>query len=51
VPRLVYREAARRDIAEITAFIEQENQDRAIAEASSTNLPDIVSISLSFPVS
>jgi plasmid stabilization system protein ParE len=33
VPRLVYREAARRDIAEIAAFIEQESQDRAVAEA------------------
>jgi plasmid stabilization system protein ParE len=33
VPRLIYREAARRDIAEIGAFIEQESQDRAVAEA------------------
>jgi toxin ParE1/3/4 len=33
VPRLVYREAARRGIAEIAAFIEQESQDRAVAEA------------------
>ncbi len=33
MPRLVYREAARRDIAEIAAFIEQESQDRAVAEA------------------
>jgi plasmid stabilization system protein ParE len=34
VPTLIYREAARRDIAEIAAFIEQESQDRAVAEAS-----------------
>jgi plasmid stabilization system protein ParE len=33
VPRLVYRKTARRDIAEIAAFIEQESQDRAVAQA------------------
>jgi toxin ParE1/3/4 len=33
VPQLVYREAARRDIADIAAFIEQESKDRAVAEA------------------
>jgi plasmid stabilization system protein ParE len=33
VPRLVYREAARRDIKAIAAFIERESEDRAVAEA------------------
>jgi plasmid stabilization system protein ParE len=33
VPRLVYRKTARHDIAEIAAFIEQESQDRTVAEA------------------
>jgi plasmid stabilization system protein ParE len=33
VPRLIYRAAARRDIVEIAAFIEQESQDRTVAEA------------------
>jgi toxin ParE1/3/4 len=33
VPHLVYRAAARRDIAEIAAYIERENQSRAVAEA------------------
>jgi toxin ParE1/3/4 len=33
VPRLQYRAAARRDIAEIAAYIEQESQSRAAADA------------------
>jgi toxin ParE1/3/4 len=33
VPRLVYRAAAQRDIAEIAAYIERESQDRGVAEA------------------
>jgi plasmid stabilization system protein ParE len=33
VPRLQYRAAARRDIAEIAAYIEQESQSRAVADA------------------
>ena len=33
MPRLVYLSAARRDLAEIAAFIERESQDRVVAEA------------------
>ncbi len=33
MPRLQYRAAARRDIAEIAAYIEQESQSRAVADA------------------
>jgi toxin ParE1/3/4 len=33
VSRLIYRKAARRDLAEIAAFIERESQDRAVAKA------------------
>jgi toxin ParE1/3/4 len=33
LPRLVYRKSARRDIAEIAAFIEKESQDRTVAKA------------------
>ena len=33
MPRLIYLEAARRNIAEIAAFIERESHDRAVAEA------------------
>jgi toxin ParE1/3/4 len=33
VPLLVYRKTARRDIAEIAAFVEQESQDRGVARA------------------
>jgi plasmid stabilization system protein ParE len=49
VPRLVYREAARRNIAEIAAFIEQESQDRAVAETFVDKLA-IVSILSGFLV-
>jgi toxin ParE1/3/4 len=33
VPRLVYRKKARRDLADIAAFIERNSQDRAVANA------------------
>jgi toxin ParE1/3/4 len=32
VPRLAYRATAQRDIADIAAYIEQESQDRLVAE-------------------
>jgi toxin ParE1/3/4 len=33
VPRLIYRKKARRDLADIAAFIERESRDRAVANA------------------
>jgi toxin ParE1/3/4 len=33
VPRLIYRAAAQRDIADIASYIEQQSQDREVAEA------------------
>jgi toxin ParE1/3/4 len=40
VPRLVYRAAARRDIAEIAAYIERESQSRAVADSFIDKLTD-----------
>jgi toxin ParE1/3/4 len=40
VPRLVYRAAARRDIAEIAAYIERESASRAVAETFIDKLTD-----------
>ena len=40
MPRLVYRAAARRDIADIAAYIERESQSRAVAEAFIEKITD-----------
>jgi toxin ParE1/3/4 len=40
VPRLVYRAAARRDIAELSAYVERESQSRAVANAFIDKITD-----------
>ena len=40
MPRLIYRAAARRDIAEIAAYIARESQSRAIADTFIDKLTD-----------
>ena len=40
MPRLVYRATARRDIAEIAAWIERESQSRAVAETFIDKITD-----------
>ena len=40
MPRLVYRAAAQRDIAELAAYIEQESQSRSIADAFIDKITD-----------
>jgi len=40
LPRLVYRAAARRDIAEIAAYLERESQSRAVADTFIDKITD-----------
>jgi plasmid stabilization system protein ParE len=50
VPRLVYRAAARRDIAKIAADLERESQSRAVADAFVEKLTDYCEHLATLPV-
>jgi toxin ParE1/3/4 len=50
VPRLIYRAAARRDIAEIAAYIARESQSRTVADTFIDKLTDFCERIAKLPV-